>query len=110
MPEVLSWLDKKESLFRIRWLHKATDCWEVGADGVIFKEWCIHTGKWLLGILSAEGLERLSQVLKDPSPIQIADVSFQNCLSLVTQQGMGAQLSTEPAMYLVSKVLSWQGA
>lgn len=44
MPDILAWYNKDEGLFKIKWLHKATDSWEVMADGVLFKQWCIHTG------------------------------------------------------------------
>lgn len=45
MPEILSWFNKPEGLFKIKWLHKATDSWQMMADGILFKEWCVYTGK-----------------------------------------------------------------
>lgn len=45
LPDVLSWVNRAEGLFKIKWLHKATDCWQLGADGGLFKEWCMYTGE-----------------------------------------------------------------
>lgn len=45
----LRWLDKERTMFSISWKHAARHGWELQKDASLFKEWAIHTGKYVEG-------------------------------------------------------------
>lgn len=45
----LRWVDKERTMFCIPWKHAARHGWEVNKDASLFKEWAIHTGKYVEG-------------------------------------------------------------
>lgn len=48
----LRWLNKERTLFSISWKHAARHGWEITKDASLFKEWAIHTGKYVEGQVS----------------------------------------------------------
>lgn len=45
----LRWVDKERTMFSIPWKHAARHGWELHKDASLFKEWAIHTGKYVEG-------------------------------------------------------------
>lgn len=45
----LTWLDKDKTMFSIPWKHAARHGWELDKDACLFKQWAIHTGKYVEG-------------------------------------------------------------
>uniref|UniRef100_A0A3Q4BFH9 Interferon regulatory factor n=1 Tax=Mola mola TaxID=94237 RepID=A0A3Q4BFH9_MOLML len=45
----LTWVDKERTMFTIPWKHAARHGWELEKDASLFKEWAIHTGKYVHG-------------------------------------------------------------
>ncbi|KAM4544734.1 interferon regulatory factor 1b [Odontesthes bonariensis] len=45
----LTWIDKEKTMFSIPWKHAARHGWELNKDACLFKEWAIHTGKYVEG-------------------------------------------------------------
>ncbi|XP_072230694.1 interferon regulatory factor 1b isoform X2 [Leuresthes tenuis] len=45
----LTWVDKEKTMFSIPWKHAARHGWELNKDACLFKEWAIHTGKYVEG-------------------------------------------------------------
>ncbi|KAI1898217.1 hypothetical protein AGOR_G00070070 [Albula goreensis] len=45
----LVWLDKEGKTFCIPWKHASRHGWEMEKDACIFREWAIHTGKYIVG-------------------------------------------------------------
>ncbi|KAM6907264.1 interferon regulatory factor 1b [Xenentodon cancila] len=45
----LTWIDKEKTMFSIPWKHAARHGWEMDKDACLFREWAIHTGKYLEG-------------------------------------------------------------
>ncbi|XP_067464636.1 interferon regulatory factor 1-like [Thunnus thynnus] len=45
----LSWVDKDKKTFSIPWKHVAHHGWEMDKDICLFKQWAIHTGKYVEG-------------------------------------------------------------
>ncbi|XP_020780583.2 interferon regulatory factor 1-like isoform X2 [Boleophthalmus pectinirostris] len=45
----LHWVDKDRTMFSIPWKHAARHGWELDKDASLFKEWAIHTGKYVQG-------------------------------------------------------------
>uniref|UniRef100_A0A8C6TML4 Interferon regulatory factor n=1 Tax=Neogobius melanostomus TaxID=47308 RepID=A0A8C6TML4_9GOBI len=45
----LHWLDKERTMFSIPWKHAARQGWELNKDASLFKEWALHTGKYVEG-------------------------------------------------------------
>ncbi|KAM9728815.1 interferon regulatory factor 1b [Menidia menidia] len=45
----LNWVDKEKTMFSIPWKHAARHGWELNKDASLFKEWAIHTGKYVEG-------------------------------------------------------------
>ncbi|KAM3600693.1 uncharacterized protein V6R79_000819 [Siganus canaliculatus] len=45
----LTWVDKEKTMFSIPWKHAARHGWELDKDASLFKEWAIHTGKYVEG-------------------------------------------------------------
>ncbi|XP_040907018.1 interferon regulatory factor 1b isoform X2 [Toxotes jaculatrix] len=45
----LTWVDKDKTMFSIPWKHAARHGWELDKDACLFKEWAIHTGKYVEG-------------------------------------------------------------
>ncbi|CAJ1063447.1 interferon regulatory factor 1b isoform X1 [Xyrichtys novacula] len=45
----LSWVDKDKTMFSIPWKHAARHGWEMDKDACLFKQWAIHTGKYVEG-------------------------------------------------------------
>ncbi|XP_076607453.1 interferon regulatory factor 1-like isoform X1 [Chaetodon auriga] len=45
----LKWVDKDKTVFTIPWKHAARHGWELDKDACLFKEWAIHTGKYVQG-------------------------------------------------------------
>lgn len=46
----LKWLNKEKKIFQIPWMHAARHGWDVEKDAPLFKNWAVHTGKYLPGI------------------------------------------------------------
>uniref|UniRef100_UPI0037E8F84A interferon regulatory factor 1b isoform X1 n=1 Tax=Semicossyphus pulcher TaxID=241346 RepID=UPI0037E8F84A len=45
----LNWVDKDKTMFSIPWKHAARHGWELDKDACLFKQWAIHTGKYIEG-------------------------------------------------------------
>ncbi|XP_049448386.1 interferon regulatory factor 1b isoform X1 [Epinephelus fuscoguttatus] len=45
----LNWVDKDKTMFSIPWKHAARHGWELDKDASLFKQWAIHTGKYVEG-------------------------------------------------------------
>ncbi|XP_059207530.1 interferon regulatory factor 1b isoform X2 [Centropristis striata] len=45
----LTWLDKDKTMFSIPWKHAARHGWQMDKDACLFKQWAIHTGKYVEG-------------------------------------------------------------
>ncbi|KAK3579481.1 hypothetical protein CHS0354_028298 [Potamilus streckersoni] len=45
----LSWLNKREKMFRITWRHAARQGWDMAKDACLFEKWARHTGKFYDG-------------------------------------------------------------
>ncbi|XP_044225650.1 interferon regulatory factor 1b isoform X1 [Thunnus albacares] len=45
----LTWVDKDKKMFSIPWKHAARHGWEMDKDACLFKQWAIHTGKYIEG-------------------------------------------------------------
>ncbi|XP_070772866.1 interferon regulatory factor 1b isoform X2 [Enoplosus armatus] len=45
----LTWVDKDKTMFSIPWKHAARHGWELDKDACLFKQWAIHTGKYVEG-------------------------------------------------------------
>ncbi|XP_018547125.1 interferon regulatory factor 1b isoform X1 [Lates calcarifer] len=45
----LAWVDKDKTMFSIPWKHAARHGWEMDKDACLFKQWAIHTGKYVEG-------------------------------------------------------------
>ncbi|KAM6983510.1 interferon regulatory factor 1b [Tautogolabrus adspersus] len=45
----LDWVDKDKTMFSIPWKHAARHGWEMDKDACLFKEWALHTGKYVEG-------------------------------------------------------------
>ncbi|XP_068600186.1 interferon regulatory factor 1b [Brachionichthys hirsutus] len=45
----LIWVDKDTKMFSIPWKHAARHGWDLDTDACLFKEWAIHTGKYMEG-------------------------------------------------------------
>ncbi|XP_020493977.1 interferon regulatory factor 1b [Labrus bergylta] len=45
----LDWVDKNKTMFSIPWKHAARHGWEMEKDACLFKEWALHTGKYIEG-------------------------------------------------------------
>ncbi|XP_071316655.1 interferon regulatory factor 1b isoform X2 [Trachinotus anak] len=45
----LMWVDKEKTMFSIPWKHAARHGWELDKDACLFKQWAIHTGKYVEG-------------------------------------------------------------
>ncbi|XP_029303819.1 interferon regulatory factor 1b isoform X1 [Cottoperca gobio] len=45
----LTWIDKNKTMFSIPWKHAARHGWEMDKDASLFKQWAIHTGKFVEG-------------------------------------------------------------
>uniref|UniRef100_A0A8C8E1Z1 Interferon regulatory factor n=1 Tax=Oryzias sinensis TaxID=183150 RepID=A0A8C8E1Z1_9TELE len=45
----LRWVEKDKKIFSIPWKHAARHGWEMDKDASLFKEWAIHTGKYVQG-------------------------------------------------------------
>nr|WFS86392.1 IRF1 [Lateolabrax japonicus] len=45
----LNWVDKDKKMFSIPWKHAARHGWELDKDACLFKQWAIHTGKYVEG-------------------------------------------------------------
>lgn len=45
----LAWVDKDKKMFSIPWKHAARHGWELDKDACLFKQWAIHTGKYVEG-------------------------------------------------------------
>ncbi|XP_034033878.1 interferon regulatory factor 1b isoform X2 [Thalassophryne amazonica] len=50
----LNWVDQEKTLFSIPWKHAARHGWELDKDACLFKQWAIHTGKYVEGQTSAD--------------------------------------------------------
>ena len=50
----LTWVDRKEKVFRIAWKHAANQCFNLQKDTNLFERWAIHTGKLYSQCLSCE--------------------------------------------------------
>ncbi|XP_034746159.1 interferon regulatory factor 1b isoform X2 [Etheostoma cragini] len=45
----LTWVDKDKKMFAVPWKHAARHGWELDKDACLFKQWAIHTGKYVEG-------------------------------------------------------------
>lgn len=50
----LHWVDKEKTMFCVPWKHAARHGWEMSKDASLFKEWAIHTGKYVEGQTSPD--------------------------------------------------------
>ncbi|XP_010899164.2 interferon regulatory factor 1b [Esox lucius] len=45
----LVWVDKDKKIFSIPWKHAARHGWDLNKDACLFKQWALHTGKFIQG-------------------------------------------------------------
>ncbi|KAJ7997173.1 hypothetical protein DPEC_G00226210 [Dallia pectoralis] len=45
----LVWVDKDKKIFSIPWKHAARHGWDLNKDACLFKQWAVHTGKYIQG-------------------------------------------------------------
>ncbi|XP_023869000.1 interferon regulatory factor 1 [Salvelinus sp. IW2-2015] len=45
----LVWMDKDNKIFSIPWKHAARHGWDLNKDACLFKQWAMHTGKFIQG-------------------------------------------------------------
>ncbi|XP_055034661.1 interferon regulatory factor 2 isoform X2 [Misgurnus anguillicaudatus] len=45
----LKWVNKEKKIFQIPWMHAARHGWDVEKDAPLFRNWAIHTGKYMPG-------------------------------------------------------------
>ncbi|XP_053703957.1 interferon regulatory factor 1-like isoform X1 [Synchiropus splendidus] len=45
----LTWIDKDKTMFTIPWKHAARHGWEMSKDACLFRDWALHTGKYVEG-------------------------------------------------------------
>ncbi|KAA0709792.1 Interferon regulatory factor 2 [Triplophysa tibetana] len=45
----LKWVNKEKRIFQIPWMHAARHGWDVEKDAPLFRNWAIHTGKYIPG-------------------------------------------------------------
>ncbi|XP_064838322.1 interferon regulatory factor 1-like isoform X2 [Oncorhynchus masou masou] len=45
----LVWVDKDKKIFSIPWKHAARHGWDLNKDACLFKQWAMHTGKFIQG-------------------------------------------------------------
>lgn len=45
----LTWMDKDKTMFTIPWKHAARHGWEMNKDACLFRDWALHTGKYVEG-------------------------------------------------------------
>ncbi|KAL0994548.1 hypothetical protein UPYG_G00123820 [Umbra pygmaea] len=45
----LVWVDKDQKIFSIPWKHAARHGWDLNKDACLFKQWAVHTGKFIQG-------------------------------------------------------------
>ncbi|KAM9788584.1 uncharacterized protein ACB057_013130 [Neosynchiropus ocellatus] len=45
----LTWIDKEKTMFTIPWKHAARQGWEMSRDACLFRDWALHTGKYVEG-------------------------------------------------------------
>uniref|UniRef100_A0A4W5N7A7 Interferon regulatory factor n=1 Tax=Hucho hucho TaxID=62062 RepID=A0A4W5N7A7_9TELE len=45
----LVWVDKNNKIFSIPWKHAARHGWDLNKDACLFKQWAMHTGKFIQG-------------------------------------------------------------
>ncbi|XP_076845587.1 interferon regulatory factor 2a [Brachyhypopomus gauderio] len=46
----LLWVDEKEKIFQIPWMHAARHGWDLDKDAPLFMNWAVHTGKYHPGV------------------------------------------------------------
>ncbi|XP_026870674.2 interferon regulatory factor 2a isoform X2 [Electrophorus electricus] len=46
----LHWVDEKDKIFQIPWMHAARHGWDLDKDAPLFMNWAIHTGKYHPGV------------------------------------------------------------